>query len=530
MYHFSRYLRWKKLLLEHHWVVVLFVFCLAAAFYTLLNNIATFVDPDSFYHVAMTEVMMRHKDVIVSFPWLPFTTLADAFVDHHMLYHLFLIPFSLLFGSFVGMKVATVLLASIVTILLYIILRALNVRSAFVWTLLALFAEPFSFRMALAKAPSVGAFFLFAGLYLLITRRFSFLAILSFFFVWAYGGFLLLLVLVGVYVAWEGVHTLQMRREGKQTLSWMAVFSPFLFTISGMGAGLLIHPAFPNHFRFYWQQIVQIGFVNYHSIIGVGSEWYPASFVDVLLNAPIVNALFFIGCIFFIARFRRQTSMIKTLFCMAWLFLFFTLKSQRYVEYSLPWSLLFAAAVWKSSGAQLWCVNLAHIVYVRFFTIPMFHRIIIVLAVLYGGIMVPSLLLRDGKTLVYELHQGIPLNRFDRAGAWLRSHGTRGDIVFHNDWDDFPILMYQAPKLRFIVGLDPTFFYRRNSRFYWQWVNITTGVQSDRLLETIQKDFGARFVFVDREHERMRENIVADGRMKNVYEDDEVTIFRVPRE
>lgn len=524
MYHRSLFLRAKKFFLPHSaWINTLVIFCVSILLYTWLNSTATFVDPDSFYHIKMTELIMQRRDVIVIFPWLPFTTLANAFVDHHMLYHLVLIPFFLLLGSVAGMKVATVLLAASAVTIFFSCLRALHVRWPLLWAMLLLAAEPFSFRMALAKAPSVGAIFLFAGLFFLCTQRYRFLALLGFFFVWAYGGFLLLVILVGLFTIvnmWSAIaHSTSLRPS----------LAPLLLVLGGTIAGLLIHPSFPKNLDFYWQQIIHIGFVNYHSAIGVGSEWYPLSLADIILNAPLVSLVFGSGIVFFLATARRQTVFSKTLFGMALLFFFFTLKSQRYVEYYVPWVILFSASAWQDSGVLAWCRLFIVRRAKKFFQLSFAQRVLTGMVSLYIAVIIPGLLLQQLLHLGKDLHGGIPVTRYENAGVWLRGHATKGDIVFHNDWDDFPILFYQSAKLRFIAGLDPTFFYRRDPDKYWQWVHITTGVQSDHLLEILQQEFNARFVVVDRDHQRLRDNMVADGRMKIVYEDLEVTIFRVPR-
>jgi hypothetical protein len=43
------------------------------------------------------------------------------------------------------------------------------------------------------------------------------------------------------------------------------------------------------------------------------------------------------------------------------------------------------------------------------------------------------------------------------AAAYLRDHVPDAETVFHSDWDEFPLLFFTAPKLHYLVGLDPTF-------------------------------------------------------------------------
>ena len=68
------------------------------------------VGNDSYFHIKYAEVM-RHagaRGFPPAFPWLPLTILApDRYADHHMLYHVLLVPFTI--GDLrIGGKIAAV--------------------------------------------------------------------------------------------------------------------------------------------------------------------------------------------------------------------------------------------------------------------------------------------------------------------------------------------------------------------------------------------------------------------------------------
>ncbi len=529
MYRKSKTLQIKKFWLEHEWIGACVIFIIAITAFAIWSSGPVFSDPDSFYHLKITKIMMKRQQAIVEFPWLQFTTLKDAFVDHHFLYHVFLIPFILFLDEFIGMKVATVLLAASTLTVFYILLRSLHVKYATLFTLFLLFTSSFAFRMGLAKAPSVGFLFLVTAFLLLAHKKHRLLILLGFFYVWSYGGFILLLVVAGIYsiVTWL-LAMLKDRKKLPSLRQLWSYFTPFFAACAGVVAGLLIHPAFPHHLKFYWQQVVQIGLINYQEVIGVGGEWYPTEIENLITSPIILSSLIIISIIVFIVKIKKQTAASITALIMTIIFFVFTLKSQRYIEYYIPWGYIFVALTLHAGGAL---DQVKHAISSARKSIigETFLQGITAAVLVYFVFIIPGIMITEARKTHESLHRGISVYHFDQLGEWLRDHATKGDVVFHNDWDDFPMLFYNAARARYIVGLDPTFMYNYDRDLYWKWVNITIGKQEDQLLEIIQGDFNARFIIIDHEHTAMKKNIVADGRFKEAYTDDEVTVYRVPR-
>ena len=135
------------------------IFILAVLLFSWLHWQPAFADPDSFYHVKMTQLLME-RGAINEFPWLSATTLRYQFVDHHFLYHLVLIPF-IAVSPLIGLKVATVFLAACAMVAIFLFLRYLKVAGAFWYTLFLLTVNPFVFRLVLAKAQPLVILFLF---------------------------------------------------------------------------------------------------------------------------------------------------------------------------------------------------------------------------------------------------------------------------------------------------------------------------------------------------------------------------------
>src|SRR5437867_2500437 len=102
---------------------------IAAALYWFIQDRPSFMDPDSFYHAKMA-LLMREHGPVTSFPWLPFTTLADAFADHHFLYHAALVPFVSELGPLVGTRAAAIVFAAAAIVMFQALLEAYGVPCA----------------------------------------------------------------------------------------------------------------------------------------------------------------------------------------------------------------------------------------------------------------------------------------------------------------------------------------------------------------------------------------------------------------
>lgn len=497
----------------HTWAGTLLISAIALAAYTFWIASSTFADPDTFYHAKITELLMRDRAALYDFVWLPFTTLADHYVDHHFLYHVALIPFVYIFGTFTGIKIAAILFASSVIATLYVLLRQLHVRYAAAFALLLLSSYAFSFRMSLVKAPSVALLFVLIGMRLIIHKQRRWLVLLSFLFVWTYGGFIVLPLIALLYGIVHAVYRLP---------DWKTVFAVWGGTI----AGLLIHPSFPNHLYFLWEQIVQIGALNYQTAIGVGGEWYPATPTDLIVISPLISGLF--AAALGIILWRQNVSPRQLwLLLLSFGTILFTLKSQRYIEYAIPFTVLASAIILHENGilnalrqrVVLWSTC----------THPL-ARVLCILSSMYVLFITGVMVISNGQNVHTDIANGLPISTYEASGTWLQTHAAKGDVIFHADWDDFPMLFYWAPRGRYIAGVDPTFFYRQNPDLYTEWAAITTGKRTDHLYETLTEQFTARFIFTDNSHSAFKNAIERDGRFVHVYEDAEVTIYRIPRQ
>lgn len=512
------------------------------------------MDPDSFYHMKMAALMMDRL-VIGDFPWLPFTSLSAAFADHHFLYHLALLPFVALFGQVAGMKIATVLFAASAMTAFYAVLRSFKVRYAFLLTVILITSGGFIFRLCLAKATALSLLFIFLVLLAMRHGRRRLLFLLSWLFVWLYGGWPLLLVIAGAFLVGRLVSEALVERQeqaapwfiriwrrvlaaGREEGFWVwAEVRDLLVIAAGLAAGLVINPFFPKNLAFYWEQIVQIAVVNYGSSILVGNEWYPYTFAELFGRVSTIFVLLAVILTILLAAVFWQQSARRTqlvdkkwltafnaVFLLAVFFMIMTLRSRRHIEYFAPFALFFEGllltAVLSFFGRDGRPADVAAASKTRLAAIGL---------MVYLAIFFPLIAIRDVIVIgsVYR-RSGLPLTRYSQASAWLAANTPPGEVIFHSDWDDFPMLFFHNDRNRYISGLDQTFLYRHDPERFREYVDITVGLRHERVAETIAGLFGSHFVLIEKDHTAMLRVVEADLNMFKVYEDEEAVIFGIP--
>ncbi|MEK7631423.1 MAG: hypothetical protein AAB445_00955 [Patescibacteria group bacterium] len=523
---------------EHATVLTLFVtFIVSFAVFLALQAHPVFADPDSFYHARMG-VLTAEQGAVRDFPWLPYTTLGQHYIDQHWLYHVLLVPFVTLMDPLAGIKLATVFFAALlITTVVWFLMRQ-GVRHAWIWGAVLLAATPFTFRMSLAKAPSLSLATLIIGIFLLFNGKRWASFILAWFFVLLYGGFFVLIAAAGIYLAvsmafdlvqhlWsfrarvhDFVHSPWWRWRGFVQYRPLQVFGCVL---GGAAVGTVANPFFPNTFNFLWEQAIQIGVVNFRNVIGVGGEWYPYNISEFIGNNVVVIIPFVVAFILAFVRIRRTTNRSWTLVVLAAFFIAFTLKSRRYVEYAVPFIALAGATLLADVlGRRDWLT-------IKDFVREAWQRrrVVTILVALYVVVSVPYIIARDQRTNYRNLTQGVNAMHFQASATWLAQHSQKGDVVFHSDWDDFPVLFYYDTTNAYIAGLDPTFLYRQDQERYWAWAKTTLGERRDNLAEAFDL-FQTKWILVEKDHTAMNLNVRVVPGVTLAYEDSEVWIYSWP--
>ena len=510
---------WSKFEAQVFWQYLL-LFFFSIILFGYIQAGPSFADPDSFFHAKISQLIYE-QGIVYDFPWLTATNLQQDFIDHHFLYHLISVPFLLIFNPLVGIKIASVFFATVFILVFFWFLRSFKVKGALWFALFLLTVNPFIFRLNLAKAPALALILFFLTINFLFYRRYFALALCSFAYVWLYGGWPSAIGLSFIYlifsfiwpVIWHGGFA---AKFGKAKIVWQAIFS-FLFSLLGIFAGIVLSPYFPKNLKFYWQQIVEIALLNYQNVINVGAEWYPYLPQDLILAALPFALFFILALIIFTLNFRRQPMVNWYVLVISLIFMILTLKSRRYVEYFIPLAWAFVALTVNNSlqKIQKYFSPIISYSYLRLFPL------VLLLAL-------SPIFIRDIKLIKNDYTNGIPFSRFIQSSAWLKANSSPGDIVFHSDWDEFPILFYHNHLNYYLAGLDPTFTYRYDQNIYRQWTEITAGYNIANLNRIIKQVFGARYVFIDKnQNQSMAALFAGQVDFSEVYQDNEAVIYEV---
>lgn len=516
-------------------IAALVVFVVGFTYFLFLQAEPVFPDPDSFYHVKVAERISR-QGVLETFPWLPYTNLSSFYTDQHFLYHVLLIPFTSFFAPLMGAKVATAIINAALMALMAVFLIRFHVRFWWFFLFVLFVTNPFLFRLNLVKAPGLSILLLVLGLWMLFRWRVWPLAILGFVYVWTYGGFSLLGIFAGVFVVvtalteWHRRHMLfsffRRRVSGRFRFGriWRHRLMRILLAVfGGLAVGVLVNPYFPKNLFFYWQQLVQIGIVNFQDVVNVGGEWHPYGFVELIANTVFVSIVVLLAIVFFVIHRRRQTPESWTLLILTAFFLFITLKSRRYVELYVPFAVLFGAVSLRDAFPSLTASDLFRRL-VHFLERRLVLAMLLIVYVLSTSLAVIA---RDTRQLVHDLRSGFRADYLAGASAWLAKNTPEGSIVVHSDWDEFPMLFYHNSANRYIAGLDPTFMYQHDAVLYQRWADLTSGKHRSDAERIITQDLQSTVVLVAKDHEAFRRTMEGLQAFSVVYEDGDAVIYRL---
>ena len=543
-------------------------------------------DYDGYYHTRWSRLLWEG---IVSgefpprFVWLPLTTLnPTAYVDHHFLFHVLQIPFTWFSDLRTGAKWGTWLFTTLGVLSCYWLIVRYRIAYAPLW-LIALLAcsGAFLYRMNMTKAMGVSIIFMIAGIYVLFERKYKWLALLGFLYVWTYSMWVMLPVAA---VLWTAVIFWS---EGR--IEWRAI----VWTAAGTIAGFIINPYFPaNTWLFYEHVAMKVRATDFTT--EVGNEWYPYQSWEFFINCFVAFAAMVAGYIAFEGfngSDRRRSERSLFFLAFATILLVMNAYSRRFVEYWPPFAILFAAFAvqtlfdrarssvgqlpsdvldelqpyldagakketieeenskrWDALEAAVFGVFIAVIaglIALRDFSAPL--KATALAAIIVAGLSVYYYLRDVRRTVVAAIAlvlaavmvTNVHWTRRDIAGSsshdhyrpvieWMRDNIPEGEIVFNTDWDDFPRLFYFDTRHAYVSGLDPTYLLDGNPELAQLHERIAFGNEPD-MAKVLRERFNSRYVFTDIEevHDRFYNNALDSGWFEVAYDDNYCAILRV---
>ncbi|MDX6403455.1 MAG: hypothetical protein QOH70_910 [Blastocatellia bacterium] len=491
-------------------------------------------DYDGYYHIKWARLLwdnMRAGHLRPpAFPWLPLTTLSPReYVDHHLLFHIILIPFTWFRDLQLGAKVAAILFATLAVFSCYWLVVRYEIRYRLLW-LLALLAcsAPFLYRMNMTKAPPFAIIFLAVGTYLLFEKKFWQLLPLAFVFALTYDMFVLLILAAAI---WTVVTGWTEERFEWRPLAWVAL---------GSALGLIINPYFPhNLYLFYEHARVKITPADFAT--KVGQEWYPYDTREFIINCYVALAAMLTGYLAFDGSDRKRAQRPLYFLIFSTLLLLMTARWKRFAEYFPPFAILFVAftleSFWRGHTVFTHLPDDVMLDLQPFLdrqeTAATAHesrneetwRIVKIgsVAVLLGMALFANIY-RTAK----DIRESDPRDYYAKGAAWMRANVPPGEMVFNTDWDDFPRLFYYDQTHVYTSGLDPTYLMDKSPELSRLYDRITTGEEDDPG-PLIRDRFGARWIFSDntKDHDGFYDNALRSGWFDRVYEDGDCSVLHI---
>ncbi len=514
-------------------------------------------DWDGYYHIGWSQELwnsFKSGHWLPEFKWLPLTVLnPQAYADHHFLFHLLQIPFLWFFEPVMAAKVAAVFYSSLAIFSVYWLLYHYKVDYLLLWLLALLTcANPFFYRMNMAKAPPLTIIISVIGIYLLFEKKYVWLLPLMFAFVWTYSLFPLLFfaaIIWTLIIAWN-----ELRFEWR----------PLAYTSGGMVLGNIINPYFPQNLGLFWEHFVTKIKIGTDFAVPVGGEWYPYSGQDLLTHFPVALVAMLIGYILFAPKNGKLPEKATFFLMFVTILLLSQFRSKRFAEYFPPFAILFAAFSWreffKPSAPQLpedfkreiepyldtdkptekqgwletvrlaglWTLGLvlAGVMFYNFIGIDFSNNETLK--------KLPFLASLKQIGLLTDIRGNEANDKYRRATDWMQAKDENGndnipagERIFNCNWDDFPKLFYYDRKHVYVYGLDPNYLYSQNPELYTLVGEITSGKKDDAAA-LIRDKFGARYVMTDaKENEDMVAKLLDSGWAEMVYEDDEARILKI---
>lgn len=498
------------------------VLAICAALFSYFQWSTELADPDAFYHMRLSQLILE-RGVITDFVWLPYTTLANHFIDQHFLYHILMIPFVSTGAPLVGVKIYTVILAVIFLGIFALTLRKLGSSWWLAMTVVLALTTPFTFRLNLVKATPIALILVCLTLVSLHTKRYWWLIPIGFIYVWTYGGFAMVFIVIITWLIADFLSRFNKEVRGQhrnvESRLIVTLLKPLLFTSVGVGLGIIINPYFPNNLSFYWDQLVQIGIINYQNTIGVGAEWYPYNPGRLIFGSIGLIAAMLIGLTTMLLTRRTWKQLDWFALGIFLVGLLLTLKSRRYVEYFGPYTAI-AAAIWLRHSVLSW-----QRIWLAFSYMGKRAVAYSALGAVCIVVFLP-IILQDIQMNREDIRSGTPINRYAVASQWLKDNATPGSKILHSDWDDFPALFFHNSNNAYMSGLDPTFMYRYDKELYELWVQLTLGEYTGDVPAALTT-LDVEYVIIEQNHVDMYNLINTSSNTELVYTDEEVDIFKV---
>jgi hypothetical protein len=247
------------------------------------------------------------------------------------------------------------------------------------------------------------------------------------------------------------------------------------------------------------------------SDLTMGVEFEPMTTKQLVTwNLSLCLSLLAFGIAAVLAR-RKPDGRATTLFFVTLAFLALTAMSKRYIEYAVPFTLLFCG---------VWFTPLVESIR------PRLRGGRAVAAATAGAIVLAAVAWQSHSLLVRRMTVE-PNRLYSGAAGWLVGNVPPGETVFHCDWSDGALLFFDDDRHRYLLFVDPNYLYAWDPGRWHAWRQIVRGDFGTETAEAIVRELDARWGVCTWNHPDFRATIERDPRMRVVYEDRQAFVFAI---
>ncbi len=494
-----------------------------------------FSDPDGFYHARSSQMLVSGEikswDESQNFPWLYFTTWNEGYANQHYLYHWLLAPFN----TIEKLPISIVVFGLIFIIAFTAVLQKYKIQHKWFWVLVMLVGSiDFLFRINLVKANTV-SLALLCVITLLIYSHHKKQNLMALFgviftsgiFVWTYGGFVCVPLLLGAY----GVSEIISQKSLSYKV-WLKAFLPLMASLIGILLGMLLHPQSHNLWTLIYDQLFRTG-LGAGLEVPAGNEWLPFNLNWFIKSNVLVLFVWLFSLSLFICSSVKDLKSAKNKTLTMWLqitaigLMCLTLWHRRFVEYWVPFAILSAAVTLQSYISAISWES-----FVRVWRMWQIKIAVLLIAVIFIGFGYYTI-----SSVEESLISGESVQEYKEASQWLSENSEAGDIVLNTQWDQFPQLFYFNSKNYYILGLDPTFMYIHDKEKYWKWRlivddDLNKWESYEQLHKVITQDLKAKYVLVDKIRNPNILNYLSrdvNAKTFSVYDNNKLVILKITK-
>jgi hypothetical protein len=436
--------------------------------------------------------------------------------DTGFLFHLYLVPFTLFPDLRVGDKIAGIILVAAIAAVVGLILRKKNVPFWWFWLFLLLAgSSDFLFRLLLVRTFLFSIFFLLLGAYFLMVKNTRGLFVTALLYSLSYPASFLLVGLAAIFFLID--YFLFRKRD----------FTYFTAAVAGVLAGFLLNPSFPHNLTHIAQRIFPAVSVVPLSQLSVGTELSGYSVIEFFSANIFITVVWLFAIIIYTRSSFKQGRQFKRdelfLFVGSLFFFLLSLKSKRFVEYWVPFAVLFSGVSFAPFLEKIsW----------KDFRSALKREIIIGVGIVLTAGAVLGAAYSVAGTVTRAVESTVSSELYRGASEWLLNHAQQNARVFNTQWDQYPQLYFWNSKNDYVIKIDPTSLYLEDQDLYWKWRKVSDDRVEEfaegALYSIVKNDFRASYLFLENNRNpKLREFLEAREDFAKVYADTAVTLYKI---